>query len=143
MNSPKVAVDENIVIVPYSNGEFFALNINNGQEIWRNSFIDLEIKETSNSFSDIDAFPVVAKDLVIITSALDKLIAVNKKTGKKLWTRDISSTQTPAVNGNNIFIVDKNKEVICLNTLDVGTRWYYPLMMSYQIIKNIFGSHPF
>ena len=34
MGSPKVAVDENIVIVPYSNGEFFALNLNNGKEIW-------------------------------------------------------------------------------------------------------------
>ena len=41
IDSPKVAVDENIVIVPYSNGEFFALNLNNGKEIWRNSFIDL------------------------------------------------------------------------------------------------------
>ena len=32
IDSPKVAVDENIVIVPYSNGEFFALNLNNGKE---------------------------------------------------------------------------------------------------------------
>ena len=39
-----------------------------------------------------------------LISALGKLFAVNKKTGNKLWTRDVSSTQTPAVNGNNIFI---------------------------------------
>ncbi len=123
IDSPKVAVDENIVIVPYSNGEFFALNLNNGKEIWRNSFIDFEVKETTNAFSDIDAYPIIKKDIVVITSAIGKLFAVNKKTGSKLWTRDISSTQTPLVNGNNIFIVNRNKEIICLNILDGGTRW--------------------
>ncbi len=123
IDSPKVAVDENIIIVPYSNGEFFALNLNNGKEIWRNSFIDLEIKETTNAFSDIDAFPIIKKDIVIITSANGKLFAINKKTGSKLWERDISSTQTPLVNGNNIFIVNKNKEIMCLNILDGGYKW--------------------
>ncbi len=123
IDSPKVAVDENIIIVPYSNGEFFALNLNNGKEIWRNSFIDLEIKETTNAFSDIDAFPIIKKDIVIITSANGKLFAINKKTGSKLWERDISSTQTPLVNGNNIFIVNRNKEIMCLNILDGGYKW--------------------
>ena len=127
IDSPKIAVDENIVIVPYSNGEFFALNLNNGKEIWRNSFIDIEVRETTNAFSDIDAFPVIKKDIVIITSEIGKLFAVNKKTGSKLWTRDISSTQTPLVNGNNIFIVNKNEEITCLNILDGGTRWTLPI----------------
>ena len=123
IDSPKVAGEVNIVVVPYSNGEFFALNLNNGREIWRNSFIDLEVKETTNAFSDIDAFPVIKKDIVVITSAIGKLFAVNKKNGNKLWTRDISSTQTPLVNGNSIFIVNRNKEIICLNILDGGTKW--------------------
>ena len=127
IDSPKVAVDENIVIVPYSNGEFFALNLNNGKEIWRNSFIDLEVKEITNAFSDIDAFPIIKKDIIIITSAIGKLFAVNKKTGSKLWTRDISSTQTPLVNGNSIFIVNRNEEIICLNILDGGTKWVLPI----------------
>ena len=51
------------------------------KEIWRNSFIDLEVKETTNAFSDIDAFPIIKKDIVVITSAIGKLFAVNKKTG--------------------------------------------------------------
>ncbi len=127
IDSPKVAVDENIVIVPYSNGEFFALNLNNGKEIWRNSFIDIELKETTNAFSDIDAFPIIKKDVVVITSAIGKLFAINKKTGSKIWERDISSTQTPLINGNSIFMVNKNKEIISLNILDGGTRWISPI----------------
>ena len=127
IDSPKVAVDENIVIVPYSNGDFFALNLTNGKEIWRNSFIDLGVKETTNSFSDIDAFPVINKNIVIISSAVGKLIAVNKKNGNKIWSRDITTTQTPLVNGNSIFLVNQNKEVTCLSILDGGSRWVLPI----------------
>ena len=29
----------------------------------------------------------------------------------------------PLVNGNSIFIVNRNEEIICLNILDGGTRW--------------------
>ena len=43
-----------------------ALKFYNGKEIWRSSFIDVEVKETTNAFSDIDAFPVIKKDIVII-----------------------------------------------------------------------------
>ena len=39
------------------------------------------------------------------------------------YKRDISSTQTPLVNGNNIFIVNRNKEIMCLNILDGGYKW--------------------
>lgn len=123
MNSPKVAVDENIVIVPYSNGDFFALNVNNGKEVWRSSFVDLSIKETTNAFFDIDANPVIKKDIVIMTSAIGKLLVLNKKTGNKIWTRDITSTQTPTVNGNSIFVINENKELYCLNLIDGGSRW--------------------
>ena len=49
------------------------------------------------------------------------------KNRNKLWTRDISSTQTPLVNGNSIFIVNRNEEIICLNILDGGTRWALPI----------------
>ena len=31
------------------------------------------------------------------------------------------------VNGNSIFIVNKNEEVICLSILDGGTRWVLPI----------------
>ena len=123
MGTPKVAVDGNIVIVPYSNGDFYGINLLNGKEVWKNSFIDLEQQETTNSFMDIDAFPIVKKDLAIITSANGKLISINKRTGNRLWTRDIYSIQTPAINGNSIFIINNNKEILCLDLTNGETRW--------------------
>ena len=43
----------------------------------------------------------------------------------------------------NIFIVNRNEEIICLNILDGGTRWVLPIDDDCLIIKYIFGYHPF
>lgn len=123
IGNPKVAADQNIVIVPYSNGDYYALNITNGKLIWKNSFFDLEQQETSNSFKDIDAYPVIKKDIVIVSSSIGKVVAINKKNGNRFWTKDIFSSQTPAVNGNSIFIVNNNKEMLCLDLITGGIRW--------------------
>ncbi len=123
VSTPKVAVDDNIIIVPYSNGEFFGLNYSNGFILWKDSLIDLEESDTSNTFTDIDASPVILDNVVIITSAIGKLVALNKKNGKRIWTRDISSTQTPVVNGNSIFAVNNNKELMNLNINNGNIRW--------------------
>ena len=61
IGEPKVAVEGNLVLVPYSNGEIFALNLTNGRELWKQTSVNIEQSETSNSFSDIDTNPVILK----------------------------------------------------------------------------------
>ena len=130
INSPKIAINDNIAIVPYSNGDFFGINIANGKELWRNSFIDIEIKETSNFFTDIDGFPVIKKNIVVMTNATGKITAVNIKTGSRIWEKSIPSITTPAVNGNSIFVINNNLELICLDINNGGIRW------KNKIVKN-------
>ena len=50
IGDPKVAVDENLLLVPYSNGDIFTLNLTNGRELWKQTSINIEQSETSNSF---------------------------------------------------------------------------------------------
>ena len=130
ISSPKLAISNNIVIVPYSNGDFFGINIANGKELWKNSFIDIRIKETSNFFTDIDGFPVIKKNIVIMTSATEKITAVDIKTGSKIWEKSIPSISTPAVNGNSIFVINSSLELICLDINNGGVRW------KNKVIKN-------
>ena len=40
---------------------------------------------------------------------------------------------------NSIFIVNRNKEIICLNILDGGTRWVLPIDDELSNDKKYFG----
>ncbi len=123
ISEPKVAVEQNILVVPYSNGDYFALNFANGIELWRGSTVDIEQTKTSNTFNDIDASPVFINNSVIIASATGKIISVDKRNGSKNWTRDLSTNQTPLVNGNSIYVISNNKEIINLDTKNGKIRW--------------------
>ena len=123
IGQPKVAVEGNLVLTPYSNGEVFALNLTNGAEIWRQSTIKLEQSETSNSFSDIDANPIILKNLIIVASTNGKIFALNKRNGGQAWEQYVNTSQTPLVNGNSIYVVHNNKEVINLDLNNGKIRW--------------------
>ena len=123
LGQPKVAADGNLVLTPYSNGDIFALNLTNGAEIWKQSSVNMEQSETSNSFSDIDANPVVLKNSVIIASTSGKVFSLNKKNGNQLWEQYLNTTQTPVVNGNSIYVIHNNKEVVNLDLKNGKIRW--------------------
>ena len=127
LGQPKVAVDGNLVLLPYSNGDIFALNLTNGAEIWRQSSVNIEQSETTNSFTDIDANPVMLKNLIVIASTSGKVLAFNKKNGNQVWQQYLNTTQTPLINGNSIYVIHNNKEVVNLDTKNGKVRWIYEI----------------
>ena len=123
IGQPKVAADGNLVLTPYSNGDIFALNLTNGSELWRQSTVSIEQSETSNTFSDIDANPVILKNLIIVASTNGKIFAFNKKNGGLIWEQYLNTSQTPLVNGNSIYVIHNNRELVNLDLTNGKIRW--------------------
>ncbi len=136
IGEPKIAVDGNLVLVPYSNGDIFALNLINGRELWKQTSVNIEKSETSNSFSDINANPVILKSIIVIASTSGKVFAMNKKNGNLVWEQYLNTTQTPLVNGNNIFIIHNNKELLNLDLKNGKIRWITEIPKNFSDEKN-------
>ena len=136
IGEPKIAVDGNLVLVPYSNGDIFALNLINGRELWKQTSVNIEKSETSNSFSDINANPVILKSIIVIASTSGKIFAINKKNGNLVWEQYLNTTQTPLVNGNNIFIIHNNKEFLNLDLKNGKIRWITEIPKNLSDEKN-------
>ena len=123
MTTPTPAADSDIVVVPYSNGEVFALRLNNGSEAWSDSLVDTGKIDVSNELTDIDAGPVIEKEMIIVASVSGKLVAIDRRTGLRLWEKKISTTETPVVIGNSMFLVTLSNEVVCIDKLTGNYRW--------------------
>jgi outer membrane protein assembly factor BamB len=52
-----------------------------------------------------------------------QLIATSKDKGERLWTREISGSQTPWVAGDTLFVVDTSGKLIALTRKDGKVRW--------------------
>lgn len=109
------AVDGDMVIVPYTSGEIYAILANNGRIMWSYSLASSRRSDTISSIADIRGNPVIDRDLVIAVSHSGRIVALDMKAGTRLWEKEIGGIQTPWVAGNYLYLLTTNSEVICLS----------------------------
>jgi outer membrane protein assembly factor BamB len=117
------AISQNIVVVTYSSGEIYALDLKTGGEIWSDSLGSNKTFDISQSILDVVASPVIVGNLLHIVNYNGSLTTFNLKTGQKYWTRSVSSIATPWIAGNSIFIVAENGLLACIYRKTGQVKW--------------------
>lgn len=123
LGSPSPAVSGDTLVVPYSSGEVFALRVENGQEVWNDTLTRALSNTALANISDIAGRPVIDRDRVFAVSHAGRMVAIDIRTGERVWTRSLSGVQTPWVAGDFIFMVTTSAEVIALSRRDGRIRW--------------------
>ena len=108
-SSPKASDDS--IISGFASGEMVALNKNSGKVEWKQL-----IAEPSGNFAvermvDIVADPIIADGVIYTATYQGKLAALSLRTGKVLWTNNISTFSGLAVNNNLVIAADANDTV--------------------------------
>ena len=117
------AVEKGVVIVPFSSGEIVALKVENGQELWRESLSSRSQNSGIISLSAIRGHPVIDRGIVFAISNAQNFIAVNLRTGRRIWSQKIGGIETPWVAGNYIFILSNNNELIAIERKTGRIHW--------------------
>lgn len=123
LGSPSPAVSGDTVVVPYSSGEIYALRVENGQEIWNDTLTRTLSNTALANISDIAGRPIIDRDRVFAVSHAGRMVAIDIRTGERVWTRSLASVQTPWVAGDFIFLVTTSAEVIALSRRDGRIKW--------------------
>ena len=121
--SPAVVGDT--VVVAFSSGEIYALRVENGQVIWTDTLsrTTVGLPTPMSSLNDVDGLPVVDRGEVFAVSQGGSMVAINLRTGERVWERNIGGTQTPWVAGEFIYLLTSDDEVLCLSRRDGRIRW--------------------
>ena len=126
LGSSSVAVDENVVIVPYSSGSIFALNLKTGKPIWSENIIRGEAKLTLSRFNDVSR-PIIDRGIVFAVGLGGRMMALDLKSGSRVWAKNISAQTNPWVAGDFLYLISQDNELLAL-TRDKGLiRWLTPL----------------
>jgi outer membrane protein assembly factor BamB len=118
-----VAVGSGLVIAPYSSGEVYGLRAENGRPVWQESLATVRAMGSMSALSDIRGLPVIDRGAVFAVSNAGRMMAVDERTGGRLWEREIGGTQTPWVAGDTVFVVTNDAQVAALERSSGLVRW--------------------
>lgn len=121
MASPAIADD--LVIAPYSSGEVFGLRALNGRMVWEENLGGSKRTGTLPSMADIQAQPILHNGRLYVASNSGRFVALDVRTGRRVWEADAGSTSTPWIAGNTIYMLTTDSQLAAL-ALDTGrVRW--------------------
>lgn len=126
-NSP--AVDGDVVVVPYSSGELFALRVENGAVLWQEQLSTVRRTEGVSTLTAIRGRPVIDRGRVYAMGHADLLVAIDLRSGRRLWEREIGGVQSPWVGGDFLFVVSNNNEVVALDAKTGRIAWVTQLQV--------------
>lgn len=121
------ATSRDVVIPAFSSGEIFALRIENGAVAWSDNLSSSRKLGNLASLSDIRGLPVLDKGVVFAISYGGRMVAIDERTGTRIWQREIGGTETPWVAGNHVFVISSNNELVGIGRDNGVIHWVTPL----------------
>jgi outer membrane protein assembly factor BamB len=117
------AVEGGIVVAPYSSGQLFGLRVENGRAVWQDQLVRIARFTPLATLSEIRGSPVIDRGIVYAISHSGRMVAIDLRSGDRIWERDIEGVETPWVAGDFVFLVTTQAEVISLSRRDGRIRW--------------------
>lgn len=117
------AVEGDIVIVPYTSGEIFALRAENGRPLWTDNLATARPLGALSTLADIRGRPVIDRGRVYAVSHSGRMVAIDLRTGDRVWEQEIGSTHGPWIAGDYIYVLSNDIDLICLTRVDGHIRW--------------------
>jgi outer membrane protein assembly factor BamB len=121
------AVDGDIVVVPYSSGELFALRTENGRPLWTDNLATARPLGALSTLADIRGRPVIDRGRVFALSHSGRMVAIDLRTGDRVWEQEIGGTHGAWVAGDYIYVLGNDVDLLCLQRADGRVRWAHDL----------------
>lgn len=117
------AVNGSTVVVPYSSGELFAMRTENGRVVWSDNLTAFRRVDALATLAHIRGSPVIDRGMVLAISNSGRLVAIDQRSGRRLWERRIGGVDTPWVAGDFIYLLSNDGELFCLTREGGRVRW--------------------
>jgi outer membrane protein assembly factor BamB len=109
------AVDGGVVVAALTTGELVALRSDTGTQLWLDNVVSVRRTEAMASLPDIAARPVIDKGRVYAIGQSGVMVAIDLRTGNRLWEVPIAGIYEPWIAGDFIYAVSVDGEAICVH----------------------------
>lgn len=121
--SPAYDPEKDLVVAAFSNGELRAFKASTGSPLWSDWLVS---RTRSNSLANINAIkanPVIDREVVYAVGHNNILVAIDIRTGSRIWEREIGSTNQPWVAGKFMFVLSNDHDLLAIEAKSGKIVW--------------------
>jgi len=119
---PAPAVTEGFLVAGFPSGELVAMRPEDGRVLWTESLAG-QSRGGLAEISGIRGLPVIYEGRVYAMGMGGTSMAVDLRSGRRLWEREIGGTETPVPVGDWLFLMGGTGDLIALGREDGRIRW--------------------
>lgn len=123
LGMPSPAYSDGLVVAGFGSGELVALRGVSGAVVWADSLASARGRNAVADLSTVRGLPVIQDGRVYATSLGGLMLSLDLRAGRRLWERDLASSQTPVVVGDWIFVVSTESELAAVSRIDGSVAW--------------------
>ena len=119
---PAPAVNEDFLVAGFPSGELVAMRPADGRVLWTESLAG-QGRMGLGEVSGLHGMPVIYQDRVYAMGMGGTSMAVDLRSGRRLWERDVGGTQTPVPADDWLFLIGGGGELLAIGREDGRIRW--------------------
>ena len=116
-------VKDGIVYAGFASGKLIAVHLESGRVLWERTVARPRGRNEIERLVDVDAPPLIVGDTLFVVSYQGNVVALERTTGRVLWSREESSYSGMAVSGGNLYLTDAEGNVIALDQRSGASLW--------------------
>ncbi len=117
------AIEDNMTVLPYSSGEVVAVRTDTGRVLWSDTLTTVRRIDTLSTLADIRGLPVIDRGIIYAVSHAGRTIALDQRTGIRVWDRQIGGSQSPWIAGEFIYLLTGENALTAITRRGGRVRW--------------------
>ncbi len=120
---PSPAYADGLVVAGFGSGDLVALRGATGAVVWADSLASARGRNSGSDLSAIAGMPVIQDGRVYAVGLGGLMLALDLRSGRRLWERDVTSDSTPCVAGGWIYVLSADGELAAVSRIDGSVAW--------------------
>lgn len=140
--APAYNPELDVVIAAFSNGELRAFKASTGTPLWGDMLLSRTRTNSLSNITAIKANPVIDGDKVFAVGNNSVLVAIDLRTGRRLWERELGSTNQPWISGEYLFILSNDFDLLAIEKNTGKIVWNTTIPIESDDKNGVFGVGP-
>jgi outer membrane protein assembly factor BamB len=117
------AYADGVLVAGFESGDLAAVRADSGTLVWTDNMGGVKGSATLSDFASVRGAPVISNGLVVAIGLGGLLAALDVRSGRRVWQRDVAGGNTPWLAGDIVFLVSEDQKLAALGRDDGSVRW--------------------